>query len=353
MVSLPKVGKNSLIATANAILSQRQTKQTTATKKVLVIVPGYSVSNPPKIGDHRFYIQKLQYHPKTNPKGYKKIFLFDLYSKKDGRCNFRLDIPALADELYSSLTNRESDWKISNNTTIDFIGASMGGLIIRTFIRRYLHEPNLILKSPERALKIGTIVLIGTPNRGCKIVDYLQAPLIQKLLRIFYGKDHFARSQQFKQIAVGGVSLLGSILGKYFRKRTPKNTFLKALNEGSQTPGAIRWVTIRGTKRRWYASLLFDKNELNDGVVSATSVPLQGAENIADYDLPFNFLWDHRDLYQNEDFCALLNGLLVLNLNLKDYLQLKKWLQRKPQTTLERAFFSQKVPKGGKKSLPI
>ncbi|MHA1743051.1 MAG: hypothetical protein ACTSV6_02220, partial [Candidatus Heimdallarchaeota archaeon] len=130
------------ILAMNTILSKLKKKQASASNRVLIIVPGYSVSTPPKIGDHRFYINKLKFHQKTNPKGYRKIFLFDIYSKKDGRCNFQYDIPALSEVLYHTLTASNSDWEISEDKTIDFIGASMGGLIVRELLRRHLRGAN-------------------------------------------------------------------------------------------------------------------------------------------------------------------------------------------------------------------
>ena len=57
-------------------------------KRSLIIVPGYSVDNPPRIGHHLYYINALKFDPITNPLGYHRIYLFDIYSKKDGRCNF-------------------------------------------------------------------------------------------------------------------------------------------------------------------------------------------------------------------------------------------------------------------------
>ncbi|MHA1774525.1 MAG: esterase/lipase family protein [Candidatus Heimdallarchaeota archaeon] len=337
----PPQRANPSILAMNTVLSKLKKKQASASNRVLIIVPGYSVSTPPKIGDHRFYINKLKFHQKTNPKGYRKIFLFDIYSKKDGRCNFQYDIPALAEILYHTLTASNSDWEISEDKTIDFIGASMGGLIVRELLRRHLRGANLLENSKGRSLKIGTIVLIGTPNRGSKIVDYLQAPFLQFFLKIRYGKNHFAKSEQFRQIAVGNTNIFGPLLGKFFKKKTPNNDFLLTLNGSIQTPGTIRWITIRGTKRKWYAPFLFG-NELNDGVIAANSVPLCGAENIADYNLPFNIAWDHRDLYEDEGFCNFLYGLLILQLSLVDYLEISNLIITSSQSLPKRAFLIQK-----------
>ena len=293
------------------------------TKRTLIIVPGYSVSNPPRIGDHRYYIQALQYHPTRNPKGYKRIYVFDLYSKKDGRCNFHHDITMLAAELMKSIETSRDNWLFCENGEIDFIGASMGGLILRKFIQDFMVGENQISTKSQGTLRIKNIILIATPNYGCKIVDLLQNPAIQLFLRIFYGKKNFSQSQQVQQISVGHINVWAPLFRNLITKYTPVNVFLKRLNSNVQTPGNIRWITIHGTKRRWFTGLLYNKNIVNDGVVAAASVPLKGAENISDKDFGIGISWSHRDLYKNEGFCNLLVDLLVFNMQITDYLENK------------------------------
>jgi len=299
----------------------RKNKAEDLTKRTLIIVPGYSVSNPPRIGDHRYYIQALRYHPTKNPKGYKKIYVFDMYSKKDGRCNFHHDIPMLAAELLKSIETPRDNWSFCENGKIDFIGASMGGLIVRKFIQDFMVGENQISTKSWGTLRIKNIILIATPNYGCKIVDLLQNPAIQIFLRIFYGKNNFSQSQQVQQITVGRINVWESIFRNLITKHTPVNVFLKRLNSNIQTPGNIRWITIRGTKSNWYTRLLYNKNIVNDGVVAAASVPLKGAENISDKDFRIGLSWNHRDLYKNEGFCNLLVGLLVFNMQITDYFE--------------------------------
>ncbi|HUT81310.1 MAG TPA: hypothetical protein VMZ29_08920 [Candidatus Bathyarchaeia archaeon] len=317
-------------------------------KRILIIIPGYSVSNPPKIGDHRYYIEALKYHPKKNPFGYKQIYLYDLYSKKDGRCNFEYNITNLADELYSKINSNINDWHLIKNGEIDFIAASMGGLILRKFIHKYLLGENQIKTANYGYLKIKTIVMIGTPNYGCLIIDKLRLPLMQLLLHLFYGRNNFSKSEQFQQIGIGNVKIYGRILGKMFRKKSPPNDFLEGLNSLNPTPGKIRWITIRGTKNHWFSNLIYNKKEENDGVVSASNVCLPGAENIADYDINRNQLWNHRDLYQAENVCKLLNGLLVMNYTLDEYLQINQSLEN--QIIINREITSQKKHLG--KAIP-
>jgi hypothetical protein len=304
-----------------------KSKKQDLSNRTLVIVPGYSISNPPKIGDHQYYIDALKFHKELNPFGYKRIFVFDVYSKKDGRCNFKLNIPQLAHELFISINTDRDNWEFIKNGEIDFIGGSMGGLIVRKFIQSYISRDNHIKTKKWGNLQICNVVLIATPNHGCRIVDRLQAPFIQFALRLLLGKDNFSKSEQFLQIAKGNENIYGKITRKIKSKISKKNSFIEDLNSIKLPSHSIRWITIRGTKWKWYSSLLYDKNEENDGVVKSSNVILDGAENIADKDLQMNLSWDHRDLYQADSVCKLLFGLLTLNLKLNDYLALKQLLE--------------------------
>ncbi|MGC9778943.1 MAG: hypothetical protein HZR80_06845 [Candidatus Heimdallarchaeota archaeon] len=308
------------------------TKPADLSRRTLIIVPGYSVSNPPRIGDHRYYIEALEYHPQKNPFGYKKIFVFDLYSEKDGRCNFKHDIPMLAEELMENINTKRNGWNFHNDGEIDFIAGSMGGLIVRKFIQEYLIYEDQIHTTNSCLLRVKNIILIATPNNGCKIVDRLQSPFLQFLLKLFFGKDNFSQSKQFQQIRIGNINVFGRLLGLFFKKKSPKNNFLRTLNSNPQTPGNIRWVTIRGTKSKWFSKLLHKRGVGNDGVVSSSSIPLIGAENIADKDFNMNFSWNHRDLYQDAIFCKILAGMLLFNLKLRDFHQYSRINNLIPKT---------------------
>ena len=191
-------------------------------------------------------------------------------------------------------------------------------MILRKFLNDYLCNGNQVNTKQWGTLTIKTILFIATPNLGCKIVDLLERPIIQFILRILFGKNNFSKSQQVKQLAVGNQMIRKGLFRKKNRLYSSKNDFLKQLNNESLKTKDVRWITIRGTKNKWYTRLIYSKNELNDGVVAATSVPINIAENIEDKDLGCS--WDHRDLYDNSEVCALISGLLVLNLHLDEYI---------------------------------
>ena len=289
-------------------------------ERTLIIIPGYSVDNPPRIGHHLYYINALKYDSEKNPYGYKRIYLFDIYSQKDGRCNFKHNIPELAEELFTSINTNRDSWEFEANGEIDIIGASMGGLIVRKFIQDKMIGNNLLQTERWGRLRIRNVLLIATPNKGCKIVDRLQSPFIQILLRLMYGKKNFSKSEQFLQISAGNQPVFGKFMRLFSKKETAKNEFIEKLNSASLTPGTIRWITIRGTKSQWFTKSVYRKKSPNDGVVEAADVILPGAENICDRDIGLNTHWNHRDLYVSEDVSSLMFGLLVLELDLANYL---------------------------------
>ncbi len=55
---------------------------------------------------------------------------------------------------------------------VHFVGYSMGGLVIRAYLHRY------------KPLNLGRIVMIGTPNNGSEVADFLRN---RKLYRMLYG----------------------------------------------------------------------------------------------------------------------------------------------------------------------
>ncbi len=60
--------------------------------------------------------------------------------------------------------------KETGDGRVHFVGYSMGGLIIRAFLRRY------------RPANLGRVVMVGTPNNGSQIADFLKNwPLYRKV----------------------------------------------------------------------------------------------------------------------------------------------------------------------------
>jgi triacylglycerol esterase/lipase EstA (alpha/beta hydrolase family) len=84
---------------------------------------------------------------------------------------------------------------------LHFLGYSMGGLLVRTYLKQF------------RPGKLGRVVLVGTPNNGSEIADFVQAwPLYKR----FYGpagQQLITKQDAFKSI-FGAVDYeLGVIAG--------------------------------------------------------------------------------------------------------------------------------------------
>jgi triacylglycerol esterase/lipase EstA (alpha/beta hydrolase family) len=60
--------------------------------------------------------------------------------------------------------------KKAGDGRVHFVGYSMGGLVIRAFLKSY------------RPAKLGRVVMVGTPNNGSQIADFLKSwPLYRKV----------------------------------------------------------------------------------------------------------------------------------------------------------------------------
>lgn len=74
-------------------------------------------------------------------------------------------IDKLADIINNIITAKIKEYK-----TVSFVGFSMGGLVIRAYLNKY-KIPNL-----------GKVVMVGTPNNGSEVADFLISyPLYKKL----------------------------------------------------------------------------------------------------------------------------------------------------------------------------
>lgn len=80
----------------------------------------------------------------------------------------KYSIEAIADIIHPRITA----FAESIPGKMHFVGYSMGGLVIRAYLHRY---------KPQN---LGRVVMIGTPNQGSEVADFLQK---KKLYRILYG----------------------------------------------------------------------------------------------------------------------------------------------------------------------
>lgn len=78
----------------------------------------------------------------------------------------RHDLETLADIIHPSI----EQFAIGLEEKIHFVGYSMGGLLIRTYLHKF------------RPPKLGRVVMVGTPNSGSEVADFIRGwPLYKKV----------------------------------------------------------------------------------------------------------------------------------------------------------------------------
>ena len=80
----------------------------------------------------------------------------------------RQDLSQIADHIHPQI----EAFLQGQSGPVHFVGYSMGGLVIRTYLNRY------------RPANLGRVVMIGTPNAGSEVADFLKNFIIY---RKFYG----------------------------------------------------------------------------------------------------------------------------------------------------------------------
>lgn len=144
-----------------------------------------------------------------------------------------LDYPTIGETVESVLaeSTRQINACIESAPEVHFVGHSLGGLVIRA----YLQDNKDFLD----AGRLGKVVLIGTPNKGSELADYLSDSWVMKI--------------------GGGIG---------YALMTGNNSLGQNLDELNVNLGVIA-----GTKS---SSLTSDKFKgLNDGLVSVESTKLE------------------------------------------------------------------------------
>lgn len=146
-------------------------------------------------------------------------------------------------------------------TKIHFVGYSMGGLIIRAYLNLYM------------PINLAQVVMLGTPNKGSEVADFLQDYWIYKKLYGPAGQQLITEQTSFKDI-FGSVNYeLGVIAGKspyYFianriineesdGRVSINNTKLDGMKEHVVVNSGHTWLSTN--KEVWRLTLLF----LNSG----------------------------------------------------------------------------------------
>lgn len=105
-------------------------------------------------------------------------------------------------ESLADITNKNIDaFNVKSMNKLHFVGYSMGGLVIRAYIKKY--KPS----------NLGRVVMIGTPNQGSEVADFLKNYLLYKKLYGPAGQQLITDQRSFHNIFAKTNFELGIIAG--------------------------------------------------------------------------------------------------------------------------------------------
>ncbi len=129
------------------------------------------------------------------------------YLQKEGYEVLNLDYPSTKYSLNEliDLAVKDIDSRITDKTrTINFVGYSMGGLLVRGIIAK------------NRPEQLGRVVLLGTPNHGSEVTDFLKDHFLYKKFYGLAGQQLGTKDSQNLQPLFGKVDYeLGIIAGNF------------------------------------------------------------------------------------------------------------------------------------------
>ncbi len=109
----------------------------------------------------------------------------------------RHDLEALAGLIHP----RIAEFVSAGSGKVHFVGHSMGGLLIRAYLRKH------------RPVRLGRVVMVGTPNGGSEVADLLKDFFFYRKLYGPAGQQLVTDQQSFAHI-LGGIDFeLGVIAG--------------------------------------------------------------------------------------------------------------------------------------------
>jgi pimeloyl-ACP methyl ester carboxylesterase len=126
------------------------------------------------------------------------------FLEKEGYSVLNLDYPSTSypiEEIAEMIADRIEAHGASVDGKLHLVGFSMGGLVIRAFLR------NLV------PLNLGKVVMIGTPNQGSEVADFLKSFLPFRYLYGPAGQQLVTDQKEFAAIFANDGFSLGIIAG--------------------------------------------------------------------------------------------------------------------------------------------
>lgn len=178
--------------------------------------------------DDNTVIPKGSWGKSNQPSTVKVTYYLKAYNKQGQLINEPSKSDSIEDyaERLNNLIELTKD--ATNRAKVNIIAHSMGGLVAREYIKEFGSD------------SVNKLIMIGTPNHG-----------------IYGSTDSFC--------GVFGAAT-------ECKQMSSTNNFIENLKEGDETPYNIKYYTIAGTGCGY-------GEDINDGIVRTTSVPLNGATN--------------------------------------------------------------------------
>jgi pimeloyl-ACP methyl ester carboxylesterase len=167
----------------------------------------------------------------------------------------KYDIEKLADIAHPQI----ADFISKDQGRTHFIGHSMGGLLIRAYLKKY------------RPINLGRVVMIGVPNRGSEVADFLKNFYFYKKLYGPAGQQLITNQEKFAHIfcdidfeigVIAGNRSIDPISSKIIGKTNDGKVSLEsALIEGAKDSVIISssHTFFPSNRKMWAQALSFIK----------------------------------------------------------------------------------------------
>lgn len=107
------------------------------------------------------------------------------------------------EDIVTSLHPRISEFAAHCPAPLHYVGYSMGGLVVRAYLHRYA------------PLRVGRIVMIGTPNHGSEVADFLQHWWLYRKLYGPAGQQLITCQESFSHLFGDTPGEVGIIAGRF------------------------------------------------------------------------------------------------------------------------------------------
>jgi pimeloyl-ACP methyl ester carboxylesterase len=179
--------------------------------------------------------------------------------EQEGYIVLNIDYPSRKkpiEDLVADIRHVIEAARIPASKKLDFVGHSMGGLIIRAYIYKY---------KPEN---LGRVVMLGTPNQGSEVADFLADNFLYKRYYGPAGQQLITDQNRFEKI-FGAIDYdLGVIAGDWSLDPISSLLIIPGKNDGKV---AVARTKIKGMKDHIILHATHTFMPSNPGVIRQTA----------------------------------------------------------------------------------